>query len=422
MESVSTKQLRIAELANRYANEGLTNLHQHIDAEWLYASFKDLKRQSSAGVDEENYEAYSGRIVQRAPELLKSFKTGAYKAPAVKRVYIPKTDGKQRPIGIPTTEDKLLQTAVKKVIEPIYENDFEDFSYGFRKGKSQHQALERIWHEVRQTKARHILDADIQDCFGSINHSHLRIMLDKRVKDGVVRRQIDKWQKAGVLEAGMVRHPKTGTPQGGVISPLLSNIYLHEVIDKWYVEIKPQLKGRSFMVRYADDFVMGFEYQSDAKRVMKVIFQRFAKYELKLHPDKTELIEFSPHNRGTFDFLGFTHYWGKSRRGYNMVKRKTSRKRLNRSLKAINQWLRTNRHAKVRQLMVDLNAKLRGHYNYYGITFNSHSIHEYYEKVKRLLHEWLNRRGGNRMNWEIYASVITDKFPILPPKIVHSYV
>lgn len=421
MLTVLTKQLQIAERSKRFADEGLTNLHQFIDEAWIEDSFRTLNKRSAAGVDNEDYAAYRSRIRERLPKLLSEFKTGKYKAPPVKRVYIKKSDGKQRPIGMPTIEDKVLQNTVRKAIEPIYENEFLDSSYGFRSNKSAHQALQRIWKETGGNNVWYVLDADIQNYFGSIDFTHLRSMLDKRVRDGVIRKQIDKWLKAGVLEEGKVYYDKKGTPQGGIISPLLSNIYLHEVLDEWFVEIKPLLEGKSFIVRYADDFVIGFAKKEDAERVMKVIFKRFAKFGLTLHPEKTKLIKFSPLTQETFDFLGFTHYWGRSRKGNNVIKRKTSRKSFRSSVTAVNKWLKQNRHVKVKDLIPLLNKKLMGHYGYFGITFNSRGINSYYETVKRLLHKWLNRRGGKNKNWDVIAEIVHNQYPLLKPRIVHSY-
>lgn len=422
MTGVLTKQLQIAKIAKEYAEEGLTSLHHYIDKDWLEESMEGLNKKSAMGVDKVTYQAYEGMKEERLPELITMFKTGRYKAPPVRRVYITKEDGKQRPLGIPTIEDKILQNAVKKVIEPIYEQEFTDFSYGFRPGKSQHQALERIWHETMDKRIRYILDLDIQDYFGSIVHSELRTMLDKRVKDGVIRRQVDKWLKAGVFEEGNVKYEEDGTPQGGVISPLLSNIYLHNVADMWYKEIAPLLKGKSFMVRFADDCIFGFETQEDAQRVMKVIGQRFAKYGLTLHPEKTRLIEFKPGDRGnTFDFLGFTHYWGQSRKGTPVVKRRTSRKKLTKAIKRAKDWMVKNRHQKVGIIIQAINLKLKGHYAYYGITFNMMGIVKFFEAIKRILFKWLNRRGGKRMHWDHFSKLISQYVPLATPRIVHSY-
>lgn len=421
MKEMSTKQMLIAKVASEHAGEALTNLHQHIDEEWLAESLTRLNRRSTPGVDGIKYQEYEKDHQTLLPDLLNRFKSGKYHAPPVRRIYIEKSDGKMRPIGIPTIEDKILQGAVKMVMEPIYEGIFYDTSYGFRTGRSQHQALERIWNEVMNNRILYILEADIENYFGSIDHPQLRAILDERIKDGVIRRQIDKWLKAGVMEDQVLHYEKEGTPQGGIISPLLSNIYLHTVLDAWYDEIKGLLKGRSFLVRYADDFVIGFELKEDAQRVMNVIFKRFAKYGLRLHPEKTRLVTLSKYDRlpNTFDFLGFTHYMGLSQNGKRVLKRKTSKKKLRKCLSATQTWIKKNRHMKLCLLTEKLNVKLRGHYNYYGIAGNSYSISKFYRSVCRHLFHTLNRRGGKYMLWDKFNKLIEITYPLLLPKITH---
>lgn len=421
-----TQELQIAERARKHKHEALTNLHQFIDMELLEDSYRQLNKNSSAGVDGESWQSYSVNACERLTELLFLFKGGRYKAPPIRRVYIPKNKTEVRPIGIPTIGDKILQESVRRVLSAVYEEEFKDFSYGFRKGRSAHQAIEYLFREVSFKGLHYIIDADIKGYFDSISHSHLRKFLDKRVKDGVLRRMIDKWLKAGIMEDGQISYPEKGTPQGGNISPLLSNIYLHYVLDEWFSEqIQPLLKGRSFIVRYADDFVLGFEYLSDAKRVMKVLPKRFGKYDLELHSEKTKIVELNDkQGKGTrsFDFLGFSHYLGKSRKGNLVLKRKTSSKKLTRSLNNFRTWLKKNRHKRLEELISQINAKLQGHYIYYGITFNSRGIRSYYEQVKRELHKWLNRRGGKRKwNWDKFTLLINEWMPLIRPKIYHSY-
>jgi group II intron reverse transcriptase/maturase len=341
-------------------------------------------------------------------------------------VYIPKDKHGQRPLGIPTIEDKILQASVRRVIEPIYEEDFKDFSYGFRPGRSQHQAIDYMSGQVSFQGMHYIIDADIKDYFGSINHGVLREFLDKRVKDGVIRKMIDKWLKAGVMESGNISYPDEGTPQGGIISPILSNIYLHYVLDEWFSEqIQPLLKGKSFIVRYADDSILGFANKSDAARVMKVLPKRVAKYGLTLHPEQTKLLDLNS-MRGesgrSFDFLGFTHYLGKSRKGHKVLKRKTSSKRLTRAVSSISNFIKLNRHLKLRDLIAAINIRLRGHYLYYGIAFNSKGISKFFLLVKRNLFKWLNRRGGKRKwYWKNYSLLVEHWFPLVKPLIYHSY-
>ena len=421
-----TAELQIAERARKHKHEALTNLHQFIDVGHLEASYRSLNKKSARGVDEEDWYSYQTELQQRLTNLLNGFKSGSYRAPAIRRVYIPKSGGGERPIGITTIEDKILQGSIRRVLNPIYEEEFKDCSYGFRSGRSAHDAIEQLFREVSFGGMHYIIDADIKGYFDSISHGKLREFLDLRVKDGKVRKMIDKWLKAGILEDKTIRYPEEGTPQGGLISPLLSNIYLHYVLDEWFIEqIQPLLSGKSFIVRYADDFVLGFEYMRDAKRVLRVLGKRFEKYNLELHKTKTRLIDLhSKRGEGdrSFDFLGFTHYLGRSRKGKEILKRKTSSRKLSQSLEKMYNWIKKNRHMKLKELILEINLKLRGHYNYYGVTFNSKGINSYYEQVRRILQKWLNRRGGKRVwNWEIYEVLINDWLPLLKPKIYHSY-
>lgn len=423
---MSTELTQIAARARKHEGIALTTLHQFIDEPMLYDSFRGLNKNSVPGVDQQDWMSYDKEKLVKIPELLNGFKSGTYKAPSIRRVYIPKGDSGQRPLGIPTIEDKVLQEGVRRVLEPIYENDFKPFSYGFRKGRSAHQAIEYMFKKVSYEGLHYIIDADIKDYFGSIDHGQLRKFLDLRVKDGLVRKMIDKWLKAGILEDGQLSYPKAGTPQGGLISPLLSNIYLHYVLDAWFSEeIQPRLKGRSFIVRYADDCVLGFEYKEDVSRVMQVLSKRLEKYKLELHKTKTRVINLKD-KRGEgprgFDFLGFTHYLGKSRKGNLVLKRKTSKVKYTRSLTKFRDWIKQNRHMAIKALIDLLNAKLRGHYGYYGITFNSRSIGKFHKEVERILQKWLNRRGGKRSwPWSRYEKLVNEWIPLLRPKIYHSY-
>lgn len=428
MEQMLTVEMQIANRAKSHPNEALTNLHEFIDEGMLHLSFENLNKQSASGVDGETWVSYDAKRSDTIPLLLTAFKSGKYHAPNIRRVHIPKGDGKLRPLGLPTVEDKLLQKAVTDLLTPVYEQIFHPTSYGFRPGKSQHQALEVLFKEVSFKTKRYIIDADMQNYFGSINHQFLREFLDRRIKDGVIRKMIDKWLKAGVLENGQLEYPTAGTPQGGTISPLLSNVYLHYVLDEWFNDqIKPLLKGDSFLLRFADDFLIGFTHKEDAIRVMQVLPKRLGKYGLTLHPDKTKLIELKDgkeQQSSTFDFLGFTHYLGTSRKGNHNLKRKTSSKKLSASLQRMDEWIKINRHVQIKELISMLNQKLRGHYGYYGITFNSRRVRSYYEQTKRKLHEWLNRRGGKRTawNWAKITKLTEEWIPLLKPKIYHSYV
>lgn len=428
-EGVLTKQRRIAELAREHPQMAFTSLNHYLDEAWLAEAVNRVKPDGAPGIDGQSLLDYKQQLEERLKDLLYRAKSGRYVAPPVKRVHIPKGDGKEtRPIGMPTTEDKVLQRAVVMVLEPIYEEQFKDFSCGFRPGRGAHQALDLIWRQVMTQNTGWILDVDIRKFFDTLDHRHLREILQHRVKDGVILRLIGKWLNAGVMEEGQVTHPTEGTPQGGVISPLLSNIYLHEVLDRWWVEmVLPVLRGRAFLVRYADDFVMGFEDRNDAERVHRVIFQRFAKYGLSLHPEKTRLVAFGrPGGSGgeppqTFDFLGFTHYWGKSRKGRWVVMRKTSHKRLNRALKTMNQWCRKSRHQKLRWQVEQLGRKLKGHYGYYGLTGNFRSLQQYRWQVIGIWRRWLNRRSREHgsMPWARMHRLLAFWY-IPPPRVVHS--
>jgi RNA-directed DNA polymerase len=427
MDEMLTVEMQIADRARKHRDEALTNLHEFIDEQMLHASFLELNKNAAAGVDGETWRSYDVKREEGIPQLLTAFRSGKYRAPHIRRVHIPKGDGKFRPLGLPTVEDKVLQKAVTDVLTPVYEQIFHRSSYGYRPGKSPHQGLEKLFSEVSFKNKRYIIDADMQNYFGSINHQYLREFLDRRIKDGVIRKMIDKWLKAGVLENGQITYPTEGTPQGGTISPLLSNVYLHYVLDEWFNEqIKPLLKGDSMLIRFADDFLLGFTNREDAIRVMQVLPRRLGKYGLTLHPEKTRLIELTEGKKQpdhTFDFLGFTHYMSTSRKGKPILKRKTSSKKMSASLKRMDDWIKLNRHIGVKELIVKVNQKLRGYYGYYGITFNNRKLNSYYEQTKRKLHKWLNRRGGKQhWDWEKVIKLTTEWIPLLKPKIYHSYV
>jgi group II intron reverse transcriptase/maturase len=408
----------------------LTSLSHHVDIEWLTQAYGRTRKSGAPGVDGQTAAQYAAGLQGNLQSLLNRAKAGdPYRAPPVRRVYIPKGDGKaMRPIGIPTFEDRVLQRAVVMLLEPIYEQAFRDCSYGFRPGRSAHQALQRLWKGLTETSGGYVLELDIQSYFDTVDHGKLRELLRKRVNDGVVMRLIGKWLNAGVLEEGRLYRPEAGTPQGGVISPLLSNVYLHEVLDVWFEDVVlPRLHGRAFMVRYADDAVLVFQREDDAQRVMAVLGERFAKYGLTLHPEKTRLTKFEQPPRGkpgggpsSFDFLGFTHFWGRSRRGTRIVIRKTSRQRLSRALRAVGTWLCEHRHDPIREQHAALNAKLRGHYGYYGITGNARALRCMLFYVLRRWRYWLNRRSSSRrMTWDTFER-IHQRFPLPLPRVVHS--
>ncbi len=424
--NVCTKQQRLAELARQSPQMAFESLNHYLDLDWLREAYRRTRKDGAPGVDGETAAQFAHHLDERLADLLERAKSGRYVAPPVKRAHLPKGPGETRPIGMPTFENKVLERAVVMVLEPIYEQDFLDCSYGFRPGRSCHQALEALWRGIMSTGGCWLIDADISKFFDTLDKGHLRTMLDRRVRDGVVRRLIGKWLSAGVLEAGAVWYPETGTPQGGVISPLLSNLYLHEVLDTWFeYDVRPRLRGRAFLIRYADDFVMGFEREDDARRVLAVLPKRFARFGLTIHPEKTRLLEFYPPARTgreapSFNFLGFTHHWAVSRRGRPWVQRQTRKERFVRSLRVVGDWCRTHRHQTLYDQWQHLRAALRGHYGYYGITGNHRRLNRYYEAVRRLWYKWLKRRSDRRdLDWECYQQILA-RYPLPLPRVVHS--
>jgi len=431
-ENISTKRDEIAKLASVEPRRVLTTLAQRVDWEWLHEAYRRVRKDGAVGVDGVDAAAYEIALEANLSSLLERFKSGRYRAPAVRRVHIPKGDGRTtRPIGIPTLEDKILQRAVLMVLEPIYEHDFVDCSYGFRPGRSAHQALDALWKGLMDIGGGWVIDLDIRAYFDSVERSRLNEILDQRVRDGVIRRAVGKWLHAGVMEEGVLWYPEAGTPQGGVISPLLANIYLHEVLDTWFEDqVKPRLRGRAMMVRYADDAVLCFAREDDARRVMAVLAKRFARFGLALHPDKTRLVDFrcpprrdgisGPGGGHGFDFLAFTHFWARSRKGRWVVKRKTAKGRFGRALKRVATWCRFHRHDPVREQQAALSRKLRGHYAYFGITGNARALARFCRQVERAWCKWLGRRSHRgHMTWERFKRLLVA-YPLAPPRVVHS--
>jgi len=429
-DNMYTKQQRIAQAAEKYSGKSLISVAHHIDVEWMYCAYEWTRKDGAAGIDGVTAAEYEVGLWEKLEKLVGLLKSGNYRAPPVKRVYIPKagSENEKRPIGIPTFEDKILQRAIVMALEPILEREFYDFSYGFRPGKSAHHALERIWKESMGMNGGYVIDMDISKYFDTIDHKLLREMLNRRVSDGVITRIIGKWLHAGVMDGNKMEHPGKGTPQGGVISPLLSNLFLHEVLDDWFVKVvKPRMRGKASMVRYADDAVIMCELKEDAERIYKVLGLRFEKYGLKIHPEKTKLLDFTKpqgeqrKGNSSFTFLGFCHYWTKSRKGIWIVGRKTDSKRLHRAVKAISAWCRANRRQPIRVQWETLKTKITGHYAYYGISLNFLGISEFYELVKAVWLKWLNRRGrkGCR-NWKSFVDYLKD-WPLPKPRIIHSY-
>ena len=432
LTNLSTKRQRIAELARSKRVVALSTLHHVIDLEWMKEAYRLTRKDGAPGIDGVTAADYASNLEANLLDLLERIKSGRYQAPPVRRVYIPKTDGSRRPLGLPTFEDKVAQRVIVMVLELVYEQDFLPCSYGSRPGRSAHQALQDLRTGFMSHGQRWVIDLDIVKYFDSISHSHLRSFLDRRVTDGVIRRMIDKWLKAGVLEDGLLRHATEGSPQGGVISPCLSNIFLHHVLDEWFEnEVKPRLKGRSTLVRFADDAVMAFADHHDAQRVLGVLGKRLARYELTLHPDKTRFVDFRsnrpdgqdhPETDGTsFTFLGFCHVWGKSRKGKNVVRQVTAKKRYARALAAVGDWCRKHRHLPIPEQHTHLVAQMRGHYAYYGITGNFQRLSWYAHQAARMWQKWLSRRDRQRrLLWGQFEE-LRKRYPLPPPRIVHRY-
>jgi group II intron reverse transcriptase/maturase len=406
------------------------SLAHHIDIEFLFEAHRRVRKDGAVGVDGQTAREYEANLEENLRSLLNRFKSGLYRAPAVRRVHIPKGDGsKTRPIGIPTFEDKVLQKAVAMVLEAVYEQDFLAVSYGFRPNRSAHGALEHLRSGLMEMRGGWLLDVDIASFFDELDHGVLRGFLEQRVRDGVIGRAIGKWLNAGVMEGGEWHHSGQGTPQGGVISPLLANVYLHVVVDQWFEEVvRPRLRGRGFMVRYADDLVMAFTLESDARRVLDALGKRLNRFGLRLHAEKTRLVRFTRPPYGgkpsaeskpeTFDFLGFTHFWGRSRRRNWIVKKKTASNRLTRALQRINVWCRQRRHMPVWWQRDQLASKLRGHYGYYGVIGNRRALLGFLYGVQRHWRKWLNRRsqkGG--MTWERFTRLRLGPSLPTPPKV-----
>jgi group II intron reverse transcriptase/maturase len=400
-----------------------------MEVEALRQAWRSLQKKRSTGIDGVTAKEYEQGLEGNLRDLHRRLVAKRYRPQPVKRVYVPKENGKRRPIGIPTVEDKIVQAAVREILEAIYEQDFYGASYGFRPGRSQHQALAALDNAIFRGKVSYVLDADISAFYDSLDFKVMMDLLRIRIKDRSMLRLIDLWLHAGVMEDGVRTYPETGSPQGAVISPLLSNVYLHYVLDDWVEKVvRPRMRGEMHLIRYADDAVFCFQYRDDAERVRKALEGRLAKHGLKLNAEKTKLIEFgrfaeaNAHRRGgrpeTFDFLGFTHICGKSRKGKFLVQRKTAAKRLRRSMKRVAEWCRDNRHLPMEEQHQQMSAKLRGHYNYYGLTGNLRSLKRMAWHARRTWKKWLDRRSQRgRMPWQRFEEVLA-RYPLPEPRIL----
>ena len=428
--TVSMQLQRIAQQAQRYPEMVFNNVFHLIDPDFLLEAYRLTRKNSAPGVDQVTATQYAEHLDDNLRDLHERLRDNRYVAPPVERVWIEKDDGKKRPIGKPCFEDKIVQRAVVMILEAIFEPDFHAFSHGFRKGHSPHQALHELREQCWTLHINWIVDADVSGFFDNLDWSHLREFLQQRVSDGGILRLIGKWLHAGVLEAGALMHPDKGTPQGGVISPMLANVFLHHVLDEWFVkDVHPRMQGRCFLSRFADDFSIGCECEADARRIMDVLPKRFTRFRLTIHPEKTALVAFKrPPSRnhsaggtGTFDFLGFTHYWGKTRQGYWVIQRKTVGKRLRRFMKESWTWCRENRHAPLQEQYRTLCSKLRGYYQYYGIRGNFKMLEVVFEHTERAWHYWLSTRSHKgHINWQKFEGFLRQKLPLPKPRILHN--
>ena len=431
-QTISTRLQQIAEQAKRERELVFTRLAHHMDVDMLKEAHRRLRKDAAPGVDGVTGQEYATDLDENLQTLHERMRSGRYEAPPVKRKWLDKDDGKKRPIGMTAFEDKIPRKAVSMILNAVFEAEFYDFSHAYRAGHSQHQALAELREQCRRLNINWIVDGDVSGCFDNLSHKPIRQFVKKRVNDGTIIRFIGKWLNAGVLDGQALTHPTEGTPQGAVISPTLSNIYLNYVLDDWFVKaVKPRMKGRCFLIRFADDFIVGFEYEKDACRFMAVLPKRFARYGLTINPEKTKLIKFgrptedglegSASGNGTFDFLGFTHYWTRSRKGNWVIKRQTARKRLRRAMKANWQWCRHNRHEPVKEQYGMLCRKLRGYYQYYGVRGNYKAMEAVYEHVEKAWRYWLSRRDRQgTVDWATFEATYRVQYPLPKPRIIHA--
>ena len=413
----------IAKKAKEQKKHRFGNLYEMLNEENLRDCWRHIRKDAAYGVDRVSAKEYEENLEENIRNLVERLKRGRYRAKLVKRHYIPKGDGRMRPLGIPATEDKLVQLAVKRILEAIYEQDFLRCSYGYRPDVGPLNAVDKLTVKLQFGRYNYIVEADIRAFFDNVGHEWMVRMLEERINDRALIGLIKKWLKAGVLDTdGKVIHPATGTPQGGIISPVLSNIYLHYALDLWFHKVvKKHCRGEACLIRFADDFVSAFQYQDDAERFYEVLGKRLGKFRLEMSEEKTRIIPFPRHRlsgRYRFSFLGFEFYWGKDRSGRPHLKRRTSRKKLRSSLKRFTEWCKKNRNLEPRVLFRRLNAKLRGYYNYYGVIGNYDSLQQFFKQVKRILFKWLNRRSQRRSyNWPGFNQLL-EHYKIEQPRIV----
>ncbi|MEI8123317.1 MAG: group II intron reverse transcriptase/maturase, partial [bacterium] len=416
----------IAEKAYTHKHHRFGDLYRRLNRDVLRLSFFRLRKDAASGVDGVTFQQYERNLETNLADLEGRLKRKAYRARLVRRKYIPKGNGKLRPLGIPVLEDKLLQVAVTQILLAIYEVDFLPCSYGYRPRVSAHDALKALSNELQFGGHHFVVEADIKGFFDNIQWEWLERMLEQRIADGAFLNLIRKWLRAGILEEdGKVIHPLTGTPQGGVISPVLANIYLHYALDLWFERVvRPQQQGRCRLIRYADDFVVCFEYRHEAEAFEKRLKERLAKFGLEVAVDKTKTLRFG-HNgglhNGRFDFLGFEFYWEPDRQGQPRVKRRTATKKLRAGIQRMTDWVITHRHQKLSRTLKTLKAKLQGTWNYYGLIGNHRRMQLFYTATCRTLHKWLNRRSQRQsVTWPAFNRMLVH-FQVPRPRIVEKY-
>ncbi|MDI3284809.1 group II intron reverse transcriptase/maturase [Polyangium sp. 15x6] len=426
-ENMSPGLLKVAERAKREPEGRFHALAHLIDGPALARAYRRMRKDAAVGVDGVTKEQYGLDLERNLQGLHERLRSKRYRHQPVRRVHIPKDKGKTRPIGISAFEDKLVQDAVREVLEAIYEQDFLDCSYGFRPGRSAHDAIRALDRLVYKGKVGWILEADIVSFFDSLDRTKLLELLQNRVADGSLLRLIGKCLHVGVLDGAEYSEPDIGTAQGSVLSPLLGNIYLHYVLDLWFDrEVKPRTRGEAHLIRYADDFVMVFERQDDAERVMEVLHKRMGRFGLTLHPDKTRLLPFQRppaaqtggKGPATFDFLGFTLYWRRTLRGRWQMACKTRSARLRRAVQSVTDWCRRYRHLPVKVQHAALKRRIQGHFNYFGVNGNVRSLLLLVEEAKRAWYKWLRRRSNRvRLNWEGFGEMLKS-LPLPRPRVM----
>jgi RNA-directed DNA polymerase len=421
-QTVQTSLLGIAKKARAEQRYRFRNLYRELDEELLRDSWRLIRKDAALGVDRVSAAEYEANLEENIHQLVERLKRKSYRARLVRRQYIPKGEGKQRPLGISVTEDKLLQLAGKRLLEAIYEQDFLPCSYGYRPGVGALAAVDQLTVKLQFGRYRYVVEADIKSFFDNLSHEWLMRMLAERIDDQAMLRLIKKWLKAGVLDTdGKVLRPEGGAPQGGNISPVLANVYLHYALDLWFAKVfRRSCRGEAFLIRYADDFVCGFEREEDAQRFYRELEERLKKFGLAVAAAKTRVIPFSRYRSGetSFDFLGFEFRWGTDRKGQARLKRRTSRKKFRGSLKRAAEWCKKNRHLRLKEQFRRLNAKLRGYYNYYGVNGNYASLNEFFHQLQRLHLKWLNRRSQRpSYTWDSYYA-LRQHFALVRPRIV----